>query len=79
MTELNNNPYNDDGINVYVEAIMHIRYLVVEHGEHRAKQRIPLHIWNLPEDSLQKKWFMRGLVSKVKRKIYKLRGVVQVK
>lgn len=69
----------DDNIHVYISAIMHLRYLVVEHGEHKAKERIPLHIWNLPDDSVQKKWFMKQLVTKVKRKIYKMRGFVQVK
>ena len=62
---------------VFIESVSNIRYLVVRDGDRVARQRIPLHIWNMP-DSKAKVWFMREFITKVKRKMFKLKHKGQI-
>lgn len=64
--------------NIYVKAVGHLRYLCVEDMGIVEQVRIPLHIFNM-EECTQKKWFMKDLVSKVKRKVYKRKMAIKMR
>ncbi len=55
---------------IFVEILHNIRYLVVKHGEISARERIPLHVFNMTDEKA-KLWFMRSIISRVKRKMHR--------
>lgn len=61
------------------EVVGHIRYLVVKEDGHTAKERIPLHVWNMTDETA-KHWFYKEMVYKLRRKMRKLnKKLVMVK
>lgn len=46
------------------------RFLVAKAGDKTARERIPLHIWNMDEPD--KAFFMKEIITKLKRKMFRL-------
>ena len=68
---------SEEDISIVVESVSNIRYLVVKDGDLVAKERIPLHIWNMT-DHKAKMWFMKEFITKVKKKMFKMKNSKQV-
>ncbi len=60
----------EDTLELYFEELGNIPYLVVKENGQTARERIPRHVWNMT-DEIAKQWFMKELISKLKRKMHK--------
>ncbi len=80
MTEIYDATPKEAEPEIFLEVKGHLRYICVREGELVEKERIPLHIWNLDDESTAKLWFMKEHISKLKRKMFKRKGgMLQVK
>lgn len=66
----------EDDVHVYIKQVGHIYYLVVEDGEYMARERIPSHVMKMEEKA--RHWFMKEFITRVKRKMYKIKGKGQL-